>query len=485
MKLFAEVELRTVSSPMPLVSGAARRHERRAGLAIAHCHGVAESNDGNFCSVIIHLFASNSPSLMLFRVPSLRRISLGVLIVANAFLVSCGSSTNPSSSTPNTTRLKLRAFVTNPLASTSFGTAPVIDVIDALKDELSGAVSLSTAQPGMMAVFPNKRFTLVYGGGGNSISIIDNAQEAVVGSTLTLPGPTESMVVSADNVTGYVAVPTATVAGQDPGVVEVLNLTNNAITATIPVPGARFLAVSHNGNRVLVFGSQPDRITIITPSLIGTSTDPRTVLNPSGCSSSTCPFDHPVWGLFSSDDNTAYILNCGPECGGTTASVAALEVNTNLPGSPLLVNAATIGMLSGSTLYVAGSPPSCPAGATAPACGTLSVIDTASMAVTNPNPIFITDGYHNRMEMGADGQLFIGARACSNGCLSIFDTNPNGKVTLPSDTGDVTGIQPITTRHVVYVCEDGELRIYETTTDKLQANQIDIIGQAVDVKLVD
>jgi hypothetical protein len=107
------------------------------------------------------------------------------------------------------------------------------------------------------------------------------------------------------------------------------------------------------------------------------------------------------------------------------------------------------------------------------------------MAVMNANPIFITDGYHNRMEMGADGQLFIGARACSNGCLSIFDTNPSGKVTLPSDTGDVTGIQPITTRHVVYVCEDGELRIYDTTTDKLQANQIDIIGQAVDVKLVD
>jgi hypothetical protein len=423
---------------------------------------------------------------MLFGVPSLRRISLGVLIVANAFLVSCGSYTNPSSSTPNTTGLKLRAFVTNPLAPTSFGTAPVIDVIDALNDKLTGAVPLSTAQPGMMAVFPNKRFTLVYGGGGNSVTIINNAQEAVVGSALSLPGPTESMVVSADNVTGYVAVPTASVAGQDPGIVEVLNLTNNAITATIPVPGARFLAVSHNGNRVLVFGSAPDRITVITPSLIGTSTDPRTaVLNPSGCSASTCPFDHPVWGLFSSDDNTAYILNCGPECGGTTASVAALDVNTNLTGSPLPINAATIGILSGTTLYVAGSPTSCPAGATAPACGTLSVIDAASMAVTNPNPIFITDGYHNRMEMGANGQLFIGARTCSTGCLSIFDTNPNGKVILPSDTGDVTGIQPITTRHVVYVCENGELRIYDTTTDKLQANQIDIIGQAVDVKLVD
>jgi len=114
----------------------------------------------------------------------------------------------------------------------------------------------------------------------------------------------------------------------------------------------------------------------------------------------------------------------------------------------------------------------------------LSVIDTASMTVSNQSPIFITDGYHNRMEMGANGQLFIGARTCSTGCLSIFDTNQS-KVNFSSDTGDVTGIQPITTRNVVYVCENDELRIYDTTTDKLQANQIDIIGQAVDVKLVD
>jgi len=106
------------------------------------------------------------------------------------------------------------------------------------------------------------------------------------------------------------------------------------------------------------------------------------------------------------------------------------------------------------------------------------------MTVSNQSPIFITDGYHNRMEMSANGQLFIGARTCSAGCLSIFDSNQS-KINFSSDTGDVTGIQPITRRHVVYVCENGELRIYDTTTDKLQANQIDIIGQAVDVKLVD
>jgi len=39
--------------------------------------------------------------------------------------------------------------------------------------------------------------------------------------------------------------------------------------------------------------------------------------------------------------------------------------------------------------------------------------------------------------------------------------------------------------NVVYVIQNGELGIYDTTTDKLQTTQVDIIGQAVDVKEVD
>jgi hypothetical protein len=105
----------------------------------------------------------------------------------------------------------------------------------------------------------------------------------------------------------------------------------------------------------------------------------------------------------------------------------------------------------------------------------------------------ITDGYHNRMQMGANGQLFVGARSCTNinisggevrGCLSIFDTS-SATVIAPPDNGDVTSIEPIPNRHVVYVCEGGALRIYDTTTDKLQATQISIIGQAIDVKVAD
>jgi len=105
----------------------------------------------------------------------------------------------------------------------------------------------------------------------------------------------------------------------------------------------------------------------------------------------------------------------------------------------------------------------------------------------------ITDGYHNRLEMGANGQLFVGAHGCTNvnvsggevrGCLSIFNT-ASSNVVVPPSHGDVTGIQPIINRSVVYVVQDGELRIYDTTTDKLQSTQVDIVGQAIDVKLVD
>jgi hypothetical protein len=38
---------------------------------------------------------------------------------------------------------------------------------------------------------------------------------------------------------------------------------------------------------------------------------------------------------------------------------------------------------------------------------------------------------------------------------------------------------------VVYVCQNGFFFIYDTTTNTLQAKQIDIVGQPIDVKLVD
>jgi hypothetical protein len=222
---------------------------------------------------------------------------------------------------------------------------------------------------------------------------------------------------------------------------------------------------------------------LIAPSLIGTAGGPLT----------TIPgFDHPVWGIFSADDSLAYIFNCGPQCGGSAASISVLNLNTQAIDSVIPVSAATHGIIVGSTLYVAGTAPGTPclSGTAATSCGTLSMVDLGSLTVTGTAEI--TDGYHTRMEV-AGGQILIGARNCTNlnvsggevrGCLSIFNPS-NSKVVVPPDNGDVTGIQPITNRTAVYVCEGGNLRIYDTGTDALQTTQIDIIGQAIDVKLVD
>ena len=430
-------------------------------------------------------------------------ITIAALVATSVALLSCGSyNSSSSSSQGSTSGLKFRAFVSNPLRPLSTGgTTPLLEIVDALQDKLPGSVvNLQGANPnpGIMVLSPNKKFTLVFSASNNVLTAIDNATEALVQSgsgaapSITLPGFSDSVVVGSDNLTAYAAVSTTTVVGQSPGAVEVLNLSTGTISATLPVSGARTIVGSHNGNRILAFGDRADTVTVIAPSLIGTNADPRTVVQDSAA------FDHPVWATFSSDDSTAYILNCGLECGGAAASVTVFDLNTNTPGASIPVNAATIGLLSGNTLYVAGTPPgiSCGSGTAATICGMVNVIDLNSMTVTGSS--VITDGFHYRMELGSNGQIFIGAKNCTNinipasgsnpgevrGCLSIFNTS-NSSVVVPPDNGDVTGLQPITNRNVVYVVQQGELRIYDTTTDKLQSVQIDILGQAIDVKLVD
>jgi len=105
--------------------------------------------------------------------------------------------------------------------------------------------------------------------------------------------------------------------------------------------------------------------------------------------------------------------------------------------------------------------------------------------------------------MGANGQLFVGAHDCTEilpsggnkeirGCLTIYNTQ-TGAVVIPSLSGDVTGLQPIANRHVVYLVQKnitsgapvGELEIFDTTTDNIQIKQVDISGDAVDVVAVD
>jgi DNA-binding beta-propeller fold protein YncE len=206
-------------------------------------------------------------------------------------------------------------------------------------------------------------------------------------------------------------------------------------------------------------------VTVINPNQIGKGAYSTTVTG----------FDRPVGAVFTDDDSTAFVLNCGPECGGSTAGVTVLHMNDNTTGATAGLAGATVGMLFGGNLYVAGS---------GNGVGTLQVVNTASL-VASP-PVNISNGYHDRMELGSNNKLFVGAHGCSiHGCLTIFDIGAKTAV-VDTPSGDVTGIAPIAGRNIVYVVEGGELRIFDTKTSAPSTTQfIDIVGHAMDVKEVD
>ncbi len=495
-------------------------------------------------------------------VPGLRKILilLFFLLPTSLTWLSCGGYSSPGGS-GQTSGLKFRAFITN---SVSAGTeASGIYIVDAQNDVRPIISPISAGNnPGMMVVTPNRAQTLVFSGSGtqnsdNQFSVVNNASEQNA-AHVTLPGMTESFVVSPDSSSVYVAVPTAPVIGQSPGVVEVIGLSSGTVTneiscppgnptptvcVTAPMPSQpppnvctvtpdecpgfnppyHFLSIGNTGARLLAFSEGSDSVAnavaLITPSSIGTTNPVVTFLDGVAFNH---PFDHPIWAFFNSSDTTAYVVNCGPECGGVQASVQPIDLTTNPPtvGQAVQVPAATVALVeNSSTMYLAGTPYSggapsqaCLGQTTlAPTCGVLTIFDLNTMSVVQPPvqppycaagqqcPIIITDGYHTKLSLAANGQLFVGARTCSEvfapvppppgaevrGCLSIYNTETSA-VVIPPANGDATGIQPIATRQVVYVIQGGSLSIYDTNTDLLQALQItNLIGQLIDVKTVD
>jgi hypothetical protein len=310
---------------------------------------------------------------------------------------------------------------------------------------------------------------------------------------------------------GLAAVPSApmTTLGLSPGAVQVMNLNAGGVSSTLSVPNAQTVVASPNGNAALAFSNDSDVVTVISPLSVNTG-NPVTTSVPG--------FDRPVYAVFSTDGSTAYVLNCGPECASTSASasVQTLNMTTLAVGAPIPVDGATIGWLSGSTLYVVGTPTAsvsngapnnaCTGQVTAATtCGRMDTIDLGSLTVTGS--YVITDGYHNRIDMSVNGQLFIGALTCTNigdvsnpqgevrGCLSIYNTT-TGAIVIPPDNGDVTGFQGLTSRYVEYVAEGGNLRVYDTLIDGLlldnsndpslpETGTIIINGYIIDVKAID
>lgn len=253
------------------------------------------------------------------------------------------------------------------------------------------------------------------------------------------------------------------------------------------------------------------------------STDPQHYLNAQDCEPQNLPafcafpvstgpsasFDNPIKAVFSPDGSAAYVLDCGPECGGITAGVTVIPItasslNTNTSGAKGIAlvaqsniavpGGATNGIFNGNTLYLAGQQLQ----SDGLFQGNLSILDTQTGQVTGQYAI--SDGTHNKMAFGDNSTLWIGSTQCTSGetykkaqatggsqygCLTMFNI-ANNTATLDSYKGDATGIAPVIGLNKVYTAEGGQVYIYNgTTMAELDNSNVTVSGTAVDVAYMD
>jgi hypothetical protein len=228
-----------------------------------------------------------------------------------------------------------------------------------------------------------------------------------------------------------------------------------------------------------------------------------------------------VNAIFSADGSSAFILNCGPECGGTASSVTTVPVaplilqsgqqTGSLPTTTDLVKA-TIAVPGGAsnaletpggpnsvdTLYVLGQ--GSPTGTLASGqlfSGYLTPIDLT--AKTAGSPIAVSDsapGQRTRMIVADDNTLWLGGIRCTEGeryatgqpygCLTMFDISTNSVKMIEPFQGDLTGIAAVTTLHKVYIAEGGQVYIFATTDGSAINNfYVTVTGTAYDVAYMD
>jgi DNA-binding beta-propeller fold protein YncE len=411
-----------------------------------------------------------------------RNSYLSHVLIASLALAMAGCGSSSSNNTPKPTGLKKRVLLSNTAAGT-------VTVMDAQKDLLSSKV-LGVSSPTKMLTAGGT--TIAMDSSASQITIIDNPTE-----TVTFPAPIGDqpfdIAISPDGKNAWAAM-------RNFGFVQSVDTTTGVARGVLRIGNARRLVMSPKGTKLLVFPDPQGQIAPNTSTffVVDTATSAVTAVT------DAAHLDQPFTAVFNTSETQAFILNCGAECGGTAASVVFADFTnpTATFSAPIPVPGATVGLINGANLYVAGTPnpaptgpgPGCPISR----CGVLTVINAT--ALTAGAQIPITDGDHEKISF-ANNRVYVGAIGCTvepgtaantvRGCLSIFNTSTSAAV-FPTESSfrqnfDVTGLQPISGRNIIYVVQGAELDIFDTTTDTLASGvtQIDIVGKPFDVVQID
>ena len=523
-------------------------------LSSANDCGCAEKRgrwNGDFASgALLYLIFPRFVRFLVLKKRSLTGFWLStVLLLAFAsLLTSCGSNYYFAGRTLPPSGVLNRVLIAeqNPSALTK-GALPFVDAFYDIRhayNSNTGSFSIagySNALPLTIQNMPEEQTGGVYGAGDGSFVLVSYAQEKAEGPTTPPGGLSSSIFIDRPRQFIYAA----------NGATHVLSvvdlLTGRAYVLNLP--NVYRVSVNPGGTIALAFvqnSTQPANSQIgTTPSdqfsvysVVGltsdqqlaasTSTDPQHYLNAQDCEPQSLPafcafpvstgasasFDHPVKAVFSPDGSSAYVLDCGPECGGSTAGVTIIPItqgslNNNTSGAKGIALVAqsniavpggtTNAIFNGNTLYLAGQQLQTSGTYAGLFQGYLSIMNTQSGQITGLYPI--SDGTHNKMVFADENTLWIGGTQCisgvtyakaqaSNGtvpygCLTMFNTSTNA-VTLDAYKGDATGIAAVTGLDKVYTAEGGQVYIYNTADMSERSNfNVTVSGTAADVAYMD
>ncbi len=477
----------------------------------------------------------------------------GALIIA-AILAGCGKTTYfagrplPPSGLIN----RVMIAVQNPSAFAK-GALEIVDGYYDIRSSYNGKTGsfsisgFSGALPITIQNMPEEEAGAVYGFGDGSLTSISYSKENTNGTQSGLNGMSSSIFTTRNQLYAFAA-------NQIAHVFTVLDKVSGTTTA-LSLPGVYRVSVNPGGTVAMAFVQNSNYIyytlklnatqTIAFSGGSGTwpgaAVDCEPLNAPNWCLfqvqspdkvdgygmyyGAPLAFDRPIKAVFSNDGGTAYVLNCGPECGGGAASVSQLptgpmifQINQQSGKFPATGTVPTLAipggasnaLVAGTIMYVigqcqsaglsSGGQPQC---ATPPLTtdglftGNLTIVNLS--ANTAGSPISVSDGAPgapSRILMADDDTLWIGFTKCTNGerfakgldygCLTMFNTSSNTVTMLEPYTGDLTGIADVEGLHKIYVAEGGQVHIYHTTNGTEIDNQyVAVTGTAWDVAYMD
>ncbi len=384
----------------------------------------------------------------------------------------------------------------------------------------------SGADPAQIQNLAEQQTGVVYGNGDGSLATVNYATEAA-GTAITGLAGIASSVYASRNL-GYVVA-----ANQQVHALTIVDRTG-AGNYSLNVPGVYRVSINPGATVALGFVQNSNAVyTVVHLTAAqqlqyknGPSTYPA---NFQDCEPQNFPvycavqvadpakvFDRPIKAVFSTDGATAYVLNCGPECGGTQAGVVAVPItagsfNTGVSGPTAISlsapatavpipGGATDALQNNNILYLSGQQLQ-PDGLQA---GFLTLLNLKTNAIEGTYSI--SDGTHTKMILDtstaspAVTTLWIGSQSCEEGerfhqsqsgatvalgCLSLFNTATNA-VFVDSYKGDLTGITDIEGLNKVYVAEGGQVHIYNAPDGSERDNaNVTVTGTAYDVAYMD